>query len=137
METAAVVINAATGIEPMAVRMMEYAAARQRDRMIIVNKIDAPGRRPARRCWRRSRPRSASECLPLNLPDGGGTRVVDCFYNREGHSDFGSVDAAHRALVEQVVEVDAGFVDRYLERRRRRRRASCTRRSSRRCARAT
>ena len=49
VETAAVVINAATGIEPMAVRMMEHAAARQRDRMIIVNKIDAPGRRPARR----------------------------------------------------------------------------------------
>ena len=41
-------------------------------------------------------------------------KVVDCFYNREGHSDFGSVDAAHRALVEQVVEVDAAFVDRYL-----------------------
>src|SRR5574337_1288293 len=54
------------------------------------------------------------ECLPLNLPDGGGTSVVDCFYNREGHSDFGAVDAAHRALVEQVVEVDAEFVDRYL-----------------------
>src|SRR4029450_7872822 len=28
--------------------------------------------------------------------------------------DFGAVDAAHRALVEQVVEVDAAFVDRYL-----------------------
>jgi elongation factor G len=54
------------------------------------------------------------ECLPLNLPDAGGTRVVDCFYNRDGHSDFGSVDEAHRALVEQVVEVDAVFVDRYL-----------------------
>jgi elongation factor G len=54
------------------------------------------------------------ECLPLNLPDAGGTRVVDCFYNRDGHSDFGSVETAHQALVEQVVEVDAAFVDRYL-----------------------
>ena len=60
VETAAVVINAAIGIEPMAVRMMEYAASRQLDRMIIVNKIDAPGRRPAGRCWRRSRPPSAT-----------------------------------------------------------------------------
>ena len=50
----------------------------------------------------------------MNLPDAAASRVVDCFYNREGHSDFGSVDAAHRALVEQVVEVDADFVDRYL-----------------------
>jgi elongation factor G len=45
---------------------------------------------------------------------GGTVQVVDCFYNREGNSDFGPVDAAHRALVEQVVEVDGAFVDRYL-----------------------
>ncbi|HLL19706.1 MAG TPA: elongation factor G, partial [Rubrivivax sp.] len=49
-----------------------------------------------------------------NLPDGGASKVVECFYNRQGHSDFGSVDDAHRALVEQVVEVDGDFVDRYL-----------------------
>lgn len=54
------------------------------------------------------------ECLPLNLPDAGATRVADCFYNRAGHSDFGAVADAHRALVEQVVEVDGAFVDRYL-----------------------
>jgi elongation factor G len=40
---------------------------------------------------------------------------VDCFFNRAGQSDFGPVEAAHRALVEQVVEVDGAFVDRYLE----------------------
>ena len=37
VETAVVVINAATGIEPMAQRMMEYAASRHLDRMIVVN----------------------------------------------------------------------------------------------------
>ena len=46
--------------------------------------------------------------------DAGATRVVDCFYKRAGHSDFGAVADAHRALVEQVVEVDGAFVDRYL-----------------------
>ena len=40
--------------------------------------------------------------------------MVDCFFNRDGHSDFGSVDAAHRALVEQVVDVDETLLDRYL-----------------------
>ena len=64
-------------------------------------------------------------------------KVVDCFYNRDGHSDFGAVDAAHRALVEQVVEVDADFVDRYLNDGDVDAVASCTRRSSRRCAKAT
>jgi elongation factor G len=113
VETAAVVINAATGVEPMAVRMMEYAAERHMDRMIIVNKIDAADADlPA--LLAEIQASFGKECLPLNLPDAGGSKVVDCFYNREGHSDFGSVDAAHRALVEQVVEVDAAFVDRYL-----------------------
>lgn len=114
VETVAVVINAVVGVEPMAVRMMQHAAARQRDRLIIVNKIDAPGVDLAgvlaqiQTCF-------GKECLPLNLPDTPGSRVVDCFYNRDGHSDFGSVESAHRALVEQVVEVDADFVDRYLD----------------------
>jgi elongation factor G len=113
VETAAIVINAATGIEPVAVRMMEHAAERQLDRLIVVNKIDAQGvDLPS--LLAQIQATFGKECLPLNLPDAGGAKVVDCFYNREGHSDFGSVDAAHRALVEQVVEVDAGFVERYL-----------------------
>jgi elongation factor G len=113
VETAAVVINAAVGIEPMALRMMEYAASRHLDRLIIVNKIDAAGvDLPA--VLAQIQATFGKECLPVNLPDAGGTKVVDCFFNREGHSDFGSVDAAHRALVEQVVEVDGEFVERYL-----------------------
>jgi elongation factor G len=117
VETAAVVINAATwkvsGIDAMAVRMMNYAAERHLDRLIIVSKIDAAGADLAD-LLEDIQATFGKECLPLNLPDASGTKVVDCFYNREGHSDFGSVDSAHRALVEQVVEVDAGFVDRYL-----------------------
>lgn len=113
VETALVVINATAGIEPMAVRMMEYAAARHLDRVIVVNKIDAAGVNLSSLLVQ-IQEAFGKECLPLNLPDDGGARVVDCFYNRAGHSDFGSVDDAHRALVEQVVEVDAAFVDRYL-----------------------
>src|SRR5207245_6190814 len=113
VETAAIVINASTGIEQMAVRMMEYAASRHLARMVIVNKIDAQGvDLPG--LLAQIQGAFGRECLPLNLPDDGGTRVVDCFYNRDGHCDFGAVDEAHRALVEQVVEVDAAFVDRYL-----------------------
>ncbi|MFP5398638.1 MAG: elongation factor G [Gammaproteobacteria bacterium] len=113
VETAAIVISATAGIEPVAVRMMEHAAERQLDRLIVVNKIDAQGvDLPG--LLAQIQAAFGKECLPLNLPDAGGTQVVDCFYNREGHSDFGSVDAAHRALVEQVVEVDADFVERYL-----------------------
>jgi elongation factor G len=113
VETAVVVINAAIGIEPVAQRMMDYAAARHLDRLIVVNKIDVTGVDLAA-LLAQIQATFGRECLPLNLPDAGGTKVVDCFFNRAGHSDFGAVDAAHRALVEQVVEVDAAFVDRYL-----------------------
>ena len=113
VETVAVVIDAATGITPTAERMMAWAAERQLDRMIVVNKIDAdPAALPA--LLEQIQATFCRECLPLNLPDAGASKVVDCFYDRDGHSDFGAVADAHRALVEQVVEVDADFVDRYL-----------------------
>lgn len=63
VETAAVVVSAVDSIEPMSARMMQQAAARGLDRLLVVNMIDAPG--------------------------------ID--------------------LVEQVVEVDAAFVERDLD----------------------
>ncbi|MDO9287079.1 MAG: elongation factor G [Aquabacterium sp.] len=118
VETAVVVIGATTGIEPMAVRMMQQAAERGLDRVIVVNKIDAPGIDLAK-LLADIQATFGKECLPLNLPltqpNGGPAQVVDCFFNRAGQSDFGPVEAAHRALVEQVVEVDGAFVERYLE----------------------
>src|SRR2546423_1188508 len=117
VDTAAIVVNAQVGIEMMTTRMMEWAAKRQLCRMIIVNKIegqglDLPG------LVAQIQAQYGKECLPLNLPAAGGTEVVDCFFNpaaQPGHeADFSSVEQAHRALVEQVVEVDPDFVERYL-----------------------
>lgn len=113
VETAAIVLNASSGIEPMAQRMLEYAGERQLDCLIIVNQIDAQDA-DLPSLLTDIQQAFGKKCLPLNLPDAGATKVVDCFYNREGHSDFGDVADAHRALVEQVVEVDGEFVDRYL-----------------------
>ncbi len=113
VDTAAVVINASSGIEMMSARMMEWAAGRQLCRLVIVNKIDAVGVDLAG-LVQKIQAAFGKECLPLNLPAAGGTKVVDCFFNPSGEADFSSVEAAHRALVEQVVEVDPEFVDRYL-----------------------
>jgi elongation factor G len=55
------------------------------------------------------------ECLPINLPANNGSTVVDCFFNPGGDSDFSSVAECHRALVDQVVEVDEELMTRYLE----------------------
>ena len=113
-DTAIIVINAASGIEMMASRMMETAAARGLCRAIVINRIDAP-ELDLPGLLAQLQEVFGREVLPLNLPVSGGTQVIDCFYNAEGPAtDFSSVAATHRALVEQVVEVDADFVDRYL-----------------------
>ncbi len=114
VETAAVVINAQTGIGMITTRMMEWAKSRALDRMIIVNKIDAEDvDLPA--LVARIQEAFGKECLPINLPAANATRVVDCFFNPSGDSDFSSVEAAHRALIDQVVEVDPKWMEAYLE----------------------
>jgi elongation factor G len=114
VETAAVVINAAAGIEPLAVRMMDWAKQRDLCRLLIVNKIDTE-RVDLPALLAQLQEAFGKECLPLNLPAQGGSQVVDCFFHPSGEADFSSVQAAHRELVEQVVEVDPAFVERYLD----------------------
>ena len=118
VETAVVVVNAAIGVEPGTRRFMEAAAQRGLDRLIVVNRIDTPGVNLAT-LLDQLREAFGKEVLPLNLPANRGQEVVDCWFEpaaQPGHeADFSSVAAAHRALVEQVVEVDAAFVERYLE----------------------
>jgi elongation factor G len=114
VETAAVVVNAATSVQMIGARMMEWAAQRKLCRLVVINRIDAenvdlPGVLEAVRAA------FGRECLPINLPAGGGSHVVDCFFNPAGESDFSSVAEAHRALVDQVVEVDEALMSLYLE----------------------
>ena len=114
VETAAVVVSAQSGVEMITSRMMEWAAARKLCRLVVVNKIDAENvDLPA--LLAQIQVAFGRECLPINLPAGGGKRVVDCFFNPEGESDFSSVNAAHQALVDQVVEVDEELMSLYLE----------------------
>ncbi len=113
-ETVAVVIDAVRGIELTASRMMHWAATRKLCRMVIVNRIDAPDL-DLPGLLAELQAAFGRECLPVNLPAGGGTRVTDCFFNPGGESDFSSVEAAHRALVDQVVEVDEALMNLYLE----------------------
>jgi elongation factor G len=114
VETAAVVVNASAGVQMIAARMMEWAAARKLCRLVVVNKIDAENVDvPA--VLAAVRTAFGKECLPINLPADGGSRVVDCFFNPAGDADFSSVAEAHRALVDQVVEVDEELMSLYLE----------------------
>src|SRR5262245_27823203 len=114
VETAAIVINAQNGIEMITSRMMQWAGKRDLCRMIVINKIEAenvdlPG------LLAKIQATFGKECLPINLPADGGKRVVDCFFNPSGAADFSSVEEAHSALVDQVVEVDEELMAAYLE----------------------
>ena len=114
VDTAAVIVNAQNGIEMITNRMMQWAAKRGLCRLLIVNKIDAENvDLPA--LLATIQETFGKECLPINLPAAQGTKVVDCFFNPSGESDFSSVEDAHRALVDQVVEVDEDLMALYLE----------------------
>jgi elongation factor G len=114
VETVAVVVNAATGIEMVSRRMLQWAADRKLCRMIVINKIDAE-EADLEGLVNDIRDEFGSECLPINLPTDGAAKVVDCFFNPEGDSDFSSVADTHTQIIDQVVEVDEELMELYLE----------------------
>ena len=114
VETAAIVINAQSGIELMTRRMMQWAADRGLCRIIIVNRIDADGVDLAQ-VLADIQEEFGGECLPINLPAKNNSEVVDCFFKPEGESDLMPMDKAHVALVDQVVEVDEELMALYLD----------------------
>jgi elongation factor G len=114
VETAVVVVDAQCGIGIATRRITETAIQRGLDRIIVINKIDR-GDADLLGLLGQLRETFGPECLPINLPVEGGKRVVDCFFSREGPpTDFLSVEKAHRNIVEQVIEVDAALLERYL-----------------------
>jgi elongation factor G len=114
VETVAVVISAVAGIEPNTRRVIERALARNLCVLIVINKIDHENI-DLPKLLGQIREAFGRQCLPINLPAQGGKAVVDCFFNPAGESDFGSIEEAHKALVEQVVEVDENLMATYLE----------------------
>ncbi len=114
VETAAIVINAPSGIELMTRRMMNWAKSRGLCRLIIINRIDAEGVDLAG-LLADIRVEFGPECLPINLPANNGTEIVDCFFRPDGESDLMPIADAHTSLVDQVVEVDEELMELYLD----------------------
>ncbi len=114
VETAAIVVNAQTGIELTTTRMMNWARQRGLCRLLVINKIDAENV-DLPTLLGQIQEAFGKECLPINLPAAGGSKVVDCFFNPGGEADFSSVAEAHGALIDQVVEVNEALMARYLE----------------------
>ena len=115
VEAVAVVVSAVSGVDSLTQRLMEFARERELCRLVIVNKIDSREARCAQ-VLAQLREAFGPECLPLNLPAGGGDAVVDCFFQPHGRAtDFSSVEAAHTQIIDQVVELDEELMALYLE----------------------
>lgn len=113
VETAAIVINVATGVDNGTRRML--AAAQGKARLIVVNKIDLGGN--FAELMASITASFGSECVPINLPTADGSTVVDCFFKSDSATAtaFSSPDAAHEAIIDQVIELDEDLMARYLE----------------------
>ncbi|HEX6260855.1 MAG TPA: elongation factor G [Woeseiaceae bacterium] len=115
VETAAIVIDAQTGIETVTRRVMNATKAQRLCRMIIVNKTDAAEADLAS-LVEQIRSTYGSECLPVNLPAAEGDAVIDCYFQPDGAATaFSTVESAHTQIIDQVVEVDEALMEVYLE----------------------
>jgi elongation factor G len=113
-DTALITINAQTGIELNTERMMKWAGDRGLCRMIVVNKIDCDNL-DLPKLVGEIRERFGKQCMLLDLPAHDRRDVVEVLGHDSGDADFESVAAAHRALIDQVVEEDEDLLARYLE----------------------
>ena len=113
VDTAVIVISAASGIEVNTRRMFAAAGTEGKARAIVINKIDAENVDLERLMGAITETFGAA-CKPMNLPSDGGKAVVDCFANEEGSSDLGDVADAHTELVENIIESDEELMEAYL-----------------------
>ncbi len=114
VETAAIVVNAASGIEMSTRRLMRRARQRRLCRLIVINRIDAD-EVDLEALVREIREEFGPQCLPINLPTDGYQTVRDCFFKSDGQTDIFSVADAHTEILDQVVEVDEALMAAYLD----------------------
>jgi len=120
VDTVLVVVDAQEGLAPVSERMLEWAAERGLCRMLVVNKIDA-GDCELAALVADLRERFGPACRVLDLPRAGRAGVVEVLdaaggaSGESGATDFDSPAAAHRALIDQIVEEDEDLLARYLD----------------------
>ncbi|MDE0308640.1 MAG: elongation factor G [Acidiferrobacterales bacterium] len=114
VETAVIVVNAQNGIETMTRRTVDLTRELGICTAIAVNKIDLPDQ-DLESIYSSLQDEFGSECLAVNLPSDSGASVVGCLFKSDGSPDFSSIDDAHIAIADQIVEVDEDLMEQYLE----------------------
>ena len=115
VESAFIVVAANAGLDTATERLYQAARDRGLDCFLVINKIDGHAEQlPA--LLQSIEQRLGKHCLPINLPAYGGEQVIDCYFApKKVATDVGNVDAAHEAIIDQIVELDEALMSRYLE----------------------
>ncbi len=113
VETAAIVISAAAGIEINTRKLFATACEAKRAKIIIINKMDAdnvdlPG------LINNIQQAFGQQCRCANLPTADKNGVIDCLANDSGDSPVMDVAKAHTELVESIIEADDELMESYL-----------------------
>ncbi|MBB3227519.1 elongation factor G [Luteibacter sp. Sphag1AF] len=114
VDTVAIVVNAAHGVEHGTRTIMQHARERGLACLIIINRIDAAPATLADVVLA-LREEFGSACLPVNLPASRGQVVRDALMQSSGDSDFSSPGEAHQHIIDQVVEIDDEVMEHFLE----------------------
>jgi elongation factor G len=113
VETAVLVVSAAGGIEVNTRRMMQRATDFGLARMIVINKIESPTAN-LEELVGQLKESFGNECVPINLPSGNRSAVVDCLTGGDGSADFGEVTSTREEVLEAIVGVDDDLMEKYL-----------------------
>lgn len=118
VETVLVVVDAAQGIEVTTRRIMKLAGELSLPRMVVINKIDHEGV-DLSGLLVQIREAFGAECLAINLPIRNNTDVIDVLdHGNAGggpEPEIANVAEAHRAILEQIVEMDEELTGEYFE----------------------
>ena len=114
VETAIIVVSAASGIGVNTRRMFNAARDQGLALMIVVTKIDAENA-DLSEIFENIRESFGPECHPINLPTNGGRDVINVFEKTEGASDILDVAKCHTELLDSIVETDDSLMTEYVE----------------------
>ncbi|MDR3181377.1 MAG: elongation factor G [Planctomycetaceae bacterium] len=108
VDTAAVVVNAAAGIEVNTRRVFAEAKKAGLGRIVVINKLDDE-KADFAKILKLVQDVFGAECVPLNVPDGTGHNfkgVKNCLEDGSEYKD---------SLVETIVTVDEAAMEKYLD----------------------
>ncbi len=113
VECAVIVVSASARIQVMTRRMYERARDYGLGVWFVINHMDAASA-DLPQLVAALQESFGAQCVPLNLPSAKGEKVVDCYRNESGETDFSDVADAHTAVIEAIVGADDALMERYL-----------------------